>query len=243
MYALEEEPESGSRWRNLLIGAGIAAVLITLVGYGAQRYEPTRKLIQRVVQMTVLPPPPKKEALPPPRTEPPPPPPKRPPPQQKAAAKTAPAPPQPNMPTPPSSEPTVGLDSASFGSGDGASFQVGNTQMGEPTNIARGPAVAPPQPEVRAPQRFVPAGVPAVAERCRYGSRARRLGLEGLMIIEVEVDERGRVTRADLRKSLDEELDRECLAGVRAAVFQPATLGGSAVASTRFLRLRFELER
>jgi TonB family protein len=63
------------------------------------------------------------------------------------------------------------------------------------------------------------------------------------MVIEVDIDEKGRVTQADVRKPLEEELDRECLEAVRSARFEPATLGGNAVSSTRFLRLRFELQR
>jgi periplasmic protein TonB len=241
VHLLEEEPESGNRWRRLGAGALISALALVVLGYGAQRFEPTRRLLQKVVQMTVVAELPKPEKLPPPRTEPPPPPPKRAQPPPKSAAKTA-APPKADTPQPPSSEPVVGLDGDSFGSGEGASFQVGNTQMGEPTNVARaaaGPLVA----AAPAPPKLVPAGVPPRVERCRYSSRAQRLGLEGMMVIEVDIDEKGRVQKADVRKGLDEEIDRECLEAVRGARFEPATLGGGAVASTRFLRLRFELER
>jgi TonB family protein len=94
-----------------------------------------------------------------------------------------------------------------------------------------------------APPTLVPAGVPPRVERCRYSQRAQRLGVEGTLIIEVDIDERGRVKDADVRKSVEGELDEECLEAVRGARFEPATLGGLAVASTRFLRLRFELER
>lgn len=240
MYALEDEPESNDRWRRLGLGALIAAVLLVGVGYGAQSFEPTRRLLAKVVQMTVVSELPKLEKLPPPRTEPPPPPPKRAPPQ-KSAAKTA-APPRADNPQPQTAEPVVGLEEGSFGSGDGASFQVGNTQMGEPVSVARAPVTAPPglPPE---PAKLVPAGVPARVERCRYSTRAQRLGLEGTLIIEADIDADGTVTKADVRKSLEEELDRECLEAVREARFKPATLGGQAIASTRFLRLRFELER
>lgn len=242
MYALEEEPEEGNRWRRLGAGALITASLLVALGYGAQRFEPARRLIQKVVQMTVVAEIPKPEKLPPPRTEPPPPPPKRAPPPPKSAAKTA-APPRPDSPQPPSSEPVVGLDGDSFGSGEGASFQVGNTLMGEPVSVARAPATGPVVPVAVAPPKLIPAGVPPRVERCRYSSRAQRLGLEGTMVIEVDIDEKGRVVEADVRKPLEEELDRECLEAVRTARFEPATLGGNPVASTRFLRLRFELER
>ena len=56
-------------------------------------------------------------------------------------------------------------------------------------------------------------------------------------------DNMARETSWDLRKPLEGEIDSECLEAVRTARFEPATLGGNAVASTRFLRLRFELER
>lgn len=242
MHVLEDEPESGDRWRRLGMGAAIAALVLFGLGYGAQTFEPTRRLIQKVVQMTVVTELPRVEKLPPPRTEPPPPPPKRAPPPQKSAAKTQ-APPKTNNAQPESAEPLVGLDDGSFGSGDGASFQVGNTQLGEPVTVARAPAAAPAAPVVNAPPKRVPAGIPERAERCRYSPRAQRLGIQGLMIIEVDIDEQGRVTEADLRKPLDDEIDRECLEAVRTAKFEPATLAGQAVASTRFLRLRFELER
>lgn len=241
MHALEDEPESGERWRRLGIGALITASALVALGYGAQRFEPTRRLIQKVVEMTVVTELPKPEKLPPPRTEPPPPPPKRAPPPRKAAPKTA-AQPRPESPTPQSSEPLVGLDDGSFGpGGDGASYQVGNTQLGEPTTVARAPVGTPAPP--KAPPQLIPAGVPARAERCRYSQRAQRLGLEGLLVIEVDIDDEGSVTEAQVRKSLDEEIDRECLEALRGARFEPATLGGRAVASTRFLRLRFELDR
>jgi periplasmic protein TonB len=185
---------------------------------------------------------PKLEKLPPPRTEPPPPPPKRAPPPPKSAAKTA-APPKADNLQPQTSEAVVGLDGESFGSGDGASFQVGNTQLGDPVSVAQAPAAPLVAPAPSAPPVLVPAGVPPRVERCRYSARAQRLGLEGMMVIEVDIDAKGRVLAAELRKRLEDELDRECLEAVRAARFEPATLGGAAVASTRFLRLRFELER
>jgi len=244
VYALEDEPESGQRWRHLGAGALITATVLGALGYGAQRFEPARRLIQKVVQMTVVTEMPKPDKLPPPRSVPPPPPPQRAPPPPQRAPKTAAAPAPPDQPPPASAEPVVGLDDGSFGSAEGSSFQVGNTQLGEPQSVAQAPAppIAEPAP-ASPPPKLIPAGVPARVERCRYSTRAQRMGLEGTMIIEVDIDARGRVTRAALRQALEGELDRECLAAVESAQFEPATLAGLAVASTRFLRLRFELER
>lgn len=239
MYALEDEPESQHRWRRLGLGALITASVLASLAYGAQRFEPARRLIQKVVQMTVVTELPKPERLPPPRTEPPPPPPKRAAPQKSNAP--AAAQPKPARPPSPSAEPVVGLEEGSFGGSAGPSFQVGTTQLGDPVNVARAAVTTAVAPAV--PARLVPAGVPERVERCRYHARAQRLGLQGLMVIETEIDETGRATRTKLRKGLEEELDQECLEAVRSARFQPATLGGKPIASTRLLRLRFELDR
>jgi periplasmic protein TonB len=239
LYALEDEPESQHRWRRLGMGALITASVLAALGYGAQRFEPTRRLIQKVVQMTVVTELPKPEKLPPPRTEPLPPPPKRSTPQKSNTPAAAQAKqPQPQQQ---SAEPVVGLEDGSFGGGAGPSFQVGTTQLGDPVNVARAPVTAAVAPV--APARMVPAGLPERVERCRYHTRAQRLGLQGLMVIETEIDEDGRVTQTKLRKGLEAELDQECLEAVRSARFQPATLGGKPIASTRLLRLRFELDR
>jgi TonB family protein len=240
MYALEEEPESGERWRRLGVGALITMAVVVGLGYGAQRFEPARRLIQTVVQMTVVAELPKREAPLPPRTLPAPPPLKRAPPPHKAATKQ-PAAVKPATPPATASEPVVGLDEQSFGAGAGPSFQVGTTLLGDPVRVARAPAAAPPAPEQ--PEQWRQASLPERAERCRYSARAQSLGIEGMLLIEVAIDEQGRVTKAQVRKPLDRELDRDCLAGVQSSRFVPATLGGRTVASTRLLRLRFELER
>lgn len=243
MHALEDEPEESGRWRRLATGAAIAAAVTVGLGYGAQRFEPTRKLIQRVVQMTVLPEQPKKQPELPPRTEPPPPPPKRPPP--KSAAKPIPQQ-APQTPTPraESQDRVVGLDDGSFGeSGSGPGFQVGNTQLGDPTPIAQ-PPPAPPAPVVQGPPpKVIEARVVSQPQAIEYTADAKKLGIEGLIIVELDIDENGKVTRVRLRKSLHESLDRAVLDAIRSWTFAPATLAGKAIPSTLFRRARFELER
>jgi periplasmic protein TonB len=243
VYALEPEPEQSGRWRRLATGAAVAAVLVLGLGYGAQRFEPTRKLIQRVVQMTVLPEQPKKQPDLPPRTEPPPPPPKRPPP--KNAAKPIPQQaPQTPKPQAESQDQVVGLDDGSFGeSGSGPGFQVGNTQLGDPTPIAQ-PPPAPPAPVVQGPPpKVIEARVVSQPKALEYTADAKKLGIEGLIIVELDIDENGKVTRVRLRKSLHESLDRAVLDAIRSWTFAPATLAGKAIPSTLFRRARFELER
>lgn len=243
MHLLEEEPEEKGRWRRLGLGALITAVGMVVTGYGAQRFEPTRRLIEKVVQMTVLAEPPKKDNLPPPRTVPPPPPPKRPPPkadQKKAVQQEA---PKPENAQP--QEQVVGLDEGSFGEGgEGAGFQVGNTQLGEPEKVARtigGEVAEKVGPQVK--PKVIPAKVLAKGKVPGYTAHARKMGIEGLVVVEVDVDEGGRVTRAKLRQKLEQSLDEACLEAVKTWLFEPAKLAGRVMASTRFLRLRFELDR
>jgi periplasmic protein TonB len=245
VYALEAEPEEKGRYKRLGTGAAIAAIAIVVLGYGAQRFEPTRRLIQRVVQMSVLPDPQKKQPDLPPRTEPPPPPPKRPPPKSAAkpvAQKSAPQPPNPDAPAP---ESVVGLDDGSFGeSGSGPGFQVGNTLMGDPTTVAQpAPAPAPPAPPGPAPKqvaaRMLTKEPPGSLE---YTTHARKLGIEGLIVVELELDETGKVVRVRLRKKLEDSLDSRVLDALKEAAFSPATLAGRAVPSTIFWRTRFDLE-
>lgn len=234
MYALEDEPESKGRWRRLGGGALIAAALAGGLVYGATKFEPARRLMQKVVEITVAPELPKD--LPPPRTEPPPPPPKRTPPPQKT--KVA-APKDQAKPAPTPGEETVGLDSESFGEGSGGpSFQVGNTQMGEPPRVAPGPKKEEPKAIAKKidPVRVLDSKLP------EYPRRARQLGIEGLIVIEVEVDEEGRVTAVRLRQSLDEELDRLTVAAAKKWLYEPARLDGHPIASTKIFRLRYALE-
>jgi protein TonB len=232
VYALEDEPEKKGRWRRLGGGAAIATVIAAVMVFGANHFEPTRRLMQKVVQMTVVVPEPIKN-LPPPRTEPPPPPPKRPPPQKQQKVAT----PQQQQAKPPSDSDPVGLDATSFAEGSGGpGFQVGSNQMGEPMRTA---VVQKEEPKVAAklmPVRVLSSKLPD------YPRRARQLGIEGLIVIEVEVDVHGKVTKVQLRQGLEDELDRISLDAVKNWLYDPATVDGQPIASTRLLRLRYQLE-
>ena len=64
-----------------------------------------------------------------------------------------------------------------------------------------------------------------------------------MIIVEVDLDEQGRVKALRLRKKLEDSLDQAVLEGLKRALFAPAMLAGRAVPSTLFWRTRFELER
>lgn len=76
-----------------------------------------------------------------------------------------------------------------------------------------------------------------------YNQRARKLGLSGLMLIELALDEQGRVRWSKIRKGLEAQFDREVLAAIRQWMFEaPRKVApDQQIASVRLLRLRFDL--
>jgi protein TonB len=242
MYALDEEPEKGGRWGRFGVGLTVALGLALGLVFGADSIVPAARALSSVVQMTVveepLPEMPKQEELPPPPPLEAP----KPRPQQKSKAPEVPQPAAANPTPQPEASDQVGLDADSFGSGSGGpAFNVGSTQMGVPgaratSGVAPTPVAPPPKP------RFVEAK-PRAGNLALYPERARRMGIQGLMVIETEIDERGRVTRAVVRSKLDPELDELVRKALLTWTFEPATVGGQATRSTKFVRVRFQLQR
>jgi TonB family protein len=246
LNALDDDPDEQNRWQRLAVGGGVAAFITAAAVYTANTYAPARELMKRVVHMTIQTPPPPADEKPLPPLPPPPPKP-QPKKAEKAQPDKAPAPkpdanPQPADPT------QVGMDAASFGEGgSGPGFRVGGNQMGDPNVVA---PVAPPKP-VAAPlarsQRATkylmakPLGQDNV--NSLFSKRARQMGLSGLMLIELALDERGKVQSAKVRKGLESVFDAEVLSAVKNWLFEPpgAAAAGEAVADVRMLRLRFNL--
>jgi len=246
MHALEDEPEKKNRGKRLLTGVGIAVALAFGMLVAAQRVGPARRLMPEILQLAVLdepPKPPKQLDLPPP-PPPPPPPPKAPPPKAKDSApetKPVDAPPPEQQQQQQEAEPEAGLDSDSFASGgNGVSFHAGNTQMGDPNRGAKRLIEAPKVAEGKAP-KLAPARAidPELPE---YPERARRLNIQGSVLLEADIDERGGLTALRVRQSLEHGLDEIAMASVKRWRFQPAMLAGRAVPSTRVIRIRFELD-
>jgi protein TonB len=244
MYALEAEPEKGGRWRRLGVGAVIAVLIGGGVIFAAHTVAPNSKLFKSVMKIAIVdyePPKPKpraEETPPPPK-----PPPPKPKPKEQAPAEKAATPPPPNQQQQQNpGEPDIGLDSTSFGSGSGgASFHAGNSQMGDPTG--RGGGGGPQVVETNKPAPKLMEARPRAGNRQPgYSDRARRMAIEGVVVVEADIDERGRVTRALVRNKLEPELDEETRKVVLAWAFDPATLQGKAVPSTKFLRFRFQLQ-
>ena len=247
MNALGPEPESGGRLGRMGIGLVIAVALGLGLVFGADHIVPTKRLLAEVLPITMVedrPIPPKKEEPPPP----PPPPLEAPKPKPKQAdPKPAPAEaPPPDAPPPPSDQPQadpVGLDSTSFGAGSGGpAFHVGTSQMGTPGGYGRGGIQPPPSSETRGNgPKLVEARARAGYGLPAYSDRARRRNIQGLMVIEADIDEKGKVTRVVVRSSVDPELDAATVKAVKSWLFEPATLAGRPVASTKFFKFKFAL--
>ena len=246
MYALEDEPEKKGRGKRLLVGVGlvvgIGATLLTV----AQHVKPSLRILPEILEMAVvddvMPPPPKVDIPPPPPPPPPPPKPK----QQEKEEEAAPEPAKPEeAPQEQAREeaaPDVGMDSSSFaagGSGVGMGFRVGKTQMGDPTTgIAAKKAVVPVVPVN--PPKLHPAQA-IEPELPEYPESARKLNIEGYVLLELDIDERGKLKKARVRQGLERALDDAALASVQDWRFQPARLDGRAVSSTRLIRIKFQL--
>jgi TonB family protein len=249
LNALEEDPDEKHRWRRFGIGAACAVGVSAALLYSAQNFAPTRELLSRVVQMTIQAPPPEQDIPLPPL--PPPPPAKKQPKAEKDSTEKKAAAPKPNA-NPQNADPSqVGMDAESFAAGgDGPGFHVGGNQMGDPNAFVAPVAKPAPPPEVKRTVRPVNYSMAKRIPRNEdlnsiFNARARKLGLSGLMILELELDAKGHVKRARTRRGLEPQFDREVLEHVKKWEYEPpsTTMAGSAVANVRLVRVRFTLEK
>lgn len=246
MYALDDEPEKKGRWQRLGMGAVLAVAIGGGFIYVAKQVVPHSKFLQSVMKVAIVdytPPKPRppEELPPPPKPLPPKPKPKEVAP--KNAPKEATPPEQQQNPKPESSEPDIGLDSTSFGSGSGGvSFHAGSSQMGVAGGKGGGGVPVAVQDAPKGPPKIIEARPRATNKQPAYPEKVRKLAIEGLLVVEAEIDELGRVAKATVRKPLEPTLDEEARKAVLGWSFDPATLAGKPVASTKLLRIRFQLE-
>jgi protein TonB len=74
-----------------------------------------------------------------------------------------------------------------------------------------------------------------------YTTQARQAEIEGLVRVEVTVDEDGRVLSARVLSGLGYGLDESAITAAKATVFQPATRCGKPLVGTVILPFRFDL--
>jgi TonB family protein len=112
-------------------------------------------------------------------------------------------------------------------------------------DIGRLPEIAPPAPPPSRPRRV--AGEIKRPERLSgrqplYTELARRVRLEGTVIVDAVIDENGRVTEVELLRGLGFGLDEEVVDAVGTWQFRPATLGGKPIAVLFTLTVHFDLK-
>jgi protein TonB len=202
----------------------------------------------------------KSKPKPPPKPPPPPPPPTEkpkplpPPPPQQAQAKVAQeakledAPP----PVPLGADGFADLGTIPMGnSGSGVPIPQGAKAGGPSANAGGGPA-ATATATTHKVQALAPAGPEACTDPLvrpkrkipvspKYTMEARQADIEGVVRIEVTVDESGRVIAARVLSGLGYGLDESALAAAKASTFEPATKCGKPMVGTVVIPFRFEM--
>ncbi len=188
----------------------------------------------------IKPEPPKPKPKPEPKPEPPKPEPEQPKPTPK---------PNEEPPTPPE-EPApevFGVTKDSLGAGDsGVSVRVGNTLGKEMEKEYIDPDKIKPLPKQK--KKIVPAGkltsMPSWKTSIKpiYTEQAREKEIEGVVLLEVLIDETGRVRKVKVLKKLGFGLDEAAIEAVRKSSFTPGMRDKTPVATKIQIPFRFVLE-
>ena len=186
------------------------------------------------VEVDVLPPPPAEPPTPPPPEPPPPPPELVRPVVRRAVATIKPPPPMPNQevkPSPPADEPVqpvFGVTQDSVVPGESpVAVPVGNTLMTKDRTVA---AAAPPLPAAPPPPAFAPVDEESVAEwpkesfkpDAEYPEVARRMGIEGRVLVRIGIDRKGNVKSARVLEKVGYGMDEAAVKAILQFKFKPA---------------------
>jgi protein TonB len=172
----------------------------------------------------------------------------------KPAPREAEAPPPPNETPPPDARPPsqsapvrIGISMSSSTQGGGFAAPVGNTLYGQAPRVAPNPAdVKPYRADNYAPPTEVtvlpkPIGECAVTA-ADYPEEASRLGLEGVVVLMLTIDDAGKITDARVVDDPGHGMGPAAAAMVRRACrFEPARRAGAAVGTSLRYKVRFEL--
>ncbi len=198
--------------------------------------EPEPEIIKPDPKPKVLPPPPKDKKLPPPPKKDLPPPPSNSEPAPDASDK------------PPVVKTGISLDSTTK-SNSGFKVAVGNTTFGDPNTEE---AVDPdklkaytydPKKDwapVRAAQVSREARVKRKKE-ARYPRSVLEEGIEGVVVMKIQVTRIGTVRKLKLVKGIHPKLDKLAMLAMKKTTFYPATVNGKAVDSQLTYRYRWEI--
>jgi protein TonB len=243
----------GMNWGVVAVAIVLALIMHGTLGLGASK-APVKKAVERMELVTYKPkPPPAPPPPPPPEPQKPKPPPPKPIEPPKVPPPLAPPPPsnQPPPPNPPS-EPVpvvtgLTLNSTVKGSG-GPAVRVGNTTYGDPNEKFTPPAdvkaYAGGSPDFKAVRASTITSEARVLKdvKARYPRELADSGIEGAVVISLEISKAGAVHNARVVKSSgNATLDGLALDAVRKFVFKPAEVNGEAVDSNLRYTYRFEL--
>ena len=77
----------------------------------------------------------------------------------------------------------------------------------------------------------------------RYPRKARRLGIEGRVLLRLAIDATGRLTRVEVVNGAGNGFDEEAVSAIRQSTYKPAVHDGKPIACEALLPIRFELRR
>jgi periplasmic protein TonB len=174
----------------------------------------------------------------------------------RAAPKPPPALPRPNSETPPPptaqpAAPVFGVTPESVIPGESAvAVPVGNTLMTKDRTPAKGPpAPLPPAPD---PNAFAPAEDNLIAQHAavlnevvaEYPPEARRLGIEGRVVVRIAIDRKGNVRWTKVIRSAGHGMDEAAMQALAKSRFRPArTADGRTVDQVITWKYEFQSER
>lgn len=113
-----------------------------------------------------------------------------------------------------------------------------NTQQASPPPAPVPAPQAQPEP-AREPVRTAPKLLQQAP--APYTDQARAAGIQGAVLLSVDIDERGFPVRARVLKPLDPGLDRSAIQSLAGWRFQPATADGKPVGATVNVEVKFNL--
>lgn len=230
-----------------MIAAAVSAAAHVAFAAWVENAEPNKKA-RPPIEMSLAKLPPKPE---PPKAEPPPPPPPPEPPkpkQPKVVKKLS-------TPPPPPETQRVGVDESATTDKGEVAVSTGVTNdgvLGTGTSMNKDlppPPPAPPAPPPPPPPKpkFFPSyevtKLPSIkkAVQPEIPDAFRRAQREALVVIEVEIDVRGKVVGARVLRKADFGLDEAALAAAKATEFEPALMGTTPVPVRYQLPYRFKV--
>jgi protein TonB len=239
----------------IMIVASIACHAVLARALEALPPRPVPRIPTKIV-VNVVEPPPKPPAPEPPPPEPTPTPPPTPePPRVKPTPKATPRPTQPVTPSPtPNDSPAAPTDVTVPASGAKPKFGVSmsSTSTAGKTEAPVGNTSRPTEPSGPADDAkpLAPAAAHEVTKmplpqgRCagKYTEAARAAGVEGVVVLDLIVDENGKAREISVVQGLEQGLTEAAVAALRACQFSPGERGGAKVpVRVRGFKIRFLL--